>query len=163
MAEAEERVAWPNGSSITSTTERVNKAFVKGLMARVALYAAGYSQRGDGVRRSSDPELSVANMYSLVKEKTLEVINSGTSQLGSFEQNFRLLCQDNVAAGNESIWEIPFAAGRGRVLYTFGIRHRVVNQYTGQAQGGVNGPVPTLFYDYDVEDIRRDITCIPYQ
>lgn len=163
LAEAENLVAWPNRSTITATTERVNKAFVKGLMARIALYASGYSQRADGVRRSADPELSVANMYQLVKEKCLEVINSGTNTLGTFEQNFRLLCQDRVEAGKESIWEIPFAAGRGRVLYTFGIRHRVVNQYTGQPQGGVNGPVPTLFYDYDVEDIRRDITCIPYQ
>ncbi|WP_352422669.1 RagB/SusD family nutrient uptake outer membrane protein [Proteiniphilum sp.] len=162
LAEAENLVAWPNGSNITSSTERVNKAFVKGLMARIALYASGYSQRSDGVRRSTDPELTVANMYKLVKEKTLEVINSGTNTLGTFEQNFRLLCQDNVQAGNESLWEIPFAAGRGRVLYTFGIRHRVVNQYTGQAQGGVNGPIPTLFYDYDIDDIRRDITCIPY-
>ncbi len=162
LAEAENLVGWPNGSNITSSTERINKAFVKGLMARIALYASGYSQRADGLRRSTDPELSVDNMYNLVKEKTLEVINSGTNRLGEFEQNFRLLCQDNVQAGNESLWEIPFSAGRGRVLYTFGIRHRVVNQYTGQAQGGVNGPVPTLFYDYDVNDIRRDITCIPY-
>ena len=31
-----------------------------------------------------------------------------------------------------------------------------------QAQGGANGPLPTLFYDYDKDDIRRDITCVPY-
>lgn len=163
LGEAENLVAWPNGSSITTSTERVNKAFVKGLMARIALYASGYSQRADGVRRSSDPELSVANMYKLAKDKSLEVINSGANTLGSFEQNFRLLCQDNVQAGKESLWEIPFSDGRGRVLYTFGIKHRVVNQYTGQAQGGINGPVPNLFYDFDVDDIRRDITCIPYE
>lgn len=163
LAEAEELVAWPNSSSITMSTERVNKAFVKGLMARIALYAAGYSQRADGVRRSTDPDLAVDKMYALAKEKCLDVINNGNNSLGSFEENFRLLCEDNVQAGKESLWEIPFAAGRGRVLYTFGIRHRVVNQYTGQAQGGINGPLPYLFYDYDVEDIRRDITCIPYQ
>lgn len=163
LAEAENLVAWPNGSAITATTERVNRAFVKGLMARIALYASGYSQRADGIRRSSDPDLSVANMYALAKQKCLDVINSGANTLGTFEQNFRLLCQDNVQAGRESLWEIPFSDGRGRVLYTFGIRHRTTNQYTGQAQGGVNGPLPNLFYDFDVDDIRRDITCIPYQ
>lgn len=163
LAEADELVSWPNGSSITASTERVNKAFVKGLMARIALYASGYSQRSDGVRRSTDPDLSVQKMYQLVKEKTLEVINSGSNTLGSFEDNFRLLCQDNVQAGRESLWEIPFAAGRGRVLYTLGIKHQSVNQFTEQPQGGVNGPLPYLFYDYDVEDLRRDITCIPYE
>jgi SusD family. len=163
LAEAENLVAWPNGSTITSSTERVNKAFVKGLTARIALYASGYSQRVDGIRRSNDPELSVENMYKLAKEKCLDVINSGVNTLGTFEQNFRLLCHDNIQAGKESLWEIPFADGRGRVLYTFGIKHQSANQYTAQPQGGVNGPLPYLFYDYDVEDIRRDITCIPYE
>ncbi|HPD87773.1 MAG TPA: RagB/SusD family nutrient uptake outer membrane protein, partial [Proteiniphilum sp.] len=72
LDEAEELVAWPNETNITASTERVNKAFVKGLMARVALYASGYSQRSDGVRRSTDPELSVDKMYALAKEKTIE-------------------------------------------------------------------------------------------
>jgi len=163
LEEAEELVAWPNETSVTASTERVNKAFVKGLMARIALYASGYSQRADGIRRSTDPELSVEKMYTLAKEKCLEVIQSGHNTLGSFEQNFRLLCKDDVKAGKESIWEIPFSAGRGRVLYTLGVRHRSIDQYTGQPNGGVNGPLPYLFYEYDVEDARRDITCVPYE
>ena len=163
LDEAEELVAWPNETAVTASTERVNKAFVKGLMARVALYAGGYSQRADGVRRSNDPELSVDKMYALAKEKTIEVIQQGTNTLGSFEQNFRLLCEDNVAAGNESLWEIPFSAGRGRVLFTLGVQHRSKDQYTDQNRGGTNGPLPYLFYDYDVEDLRRDVTCVPYE
>ncbi|HOG06327.1 MAG TPA: RagB/SusD family nutrient uptake outer membrane protein [Paludibacter sp.] len=163
LEEAEKLVAWPNATAVTSTTERVSKAFVKGLQARVALYAAGYSQRKDGIRRSNDPDLSVEKMYTLAKNATVDVINSETVTLGSFEDNFRLLCQDDVRAGKESLWEIPFSDGRGRVLYTFGILHRAVDQYTAQAKGGANGPVPNLFYDYDVDDIRRDITCIPYE
>jgi len=163
LDEAEELVAWPNETSVTSSTERVNKAFVKGLMARIALYAGGYSQRADGVRRSNDPELSVDKMYALAKEKTIEVIQQGSNTLGSFEQNFRLLCEDNVTAGNESLWEIPFSAGRGRVLFTLGVQHRSKDQYTDQNKGGTNGPLPYLFYDYDVEDVRRDVTCVPYE
>lgn len=163
LAEAEELVAWPNETDVTSSTERVNKAFVKGLIARIALYAGGYSQRADGVRLSTDPELNRSKMYALAKAKSLEVIQQGSNTLGSFEQNFRLLCEDNVNAGNESLWEIPFAAGRGRVLYTLGVQHRSKDQYTDQNKGGVNGPLPYLFYDYDVEDLRRDITCVPYE
>ena len=142
LDEAEELVAWPNETDVTTSTERVNKAFVKGLMARIALYAGGYSQRADGVRRSTDPELSADKMYALAKEKTLDVIRQGSNTLGPFEQNFRLLCQDDVTAGKESLWEIPFSASRGRVLYTLGVRHRAVDQYTGQNKGGVNGPRP---------------------
>ena len=163
LEEAVNLVAWPNATAVTGSTERVNKAFVKGLQARVALYASGYSQRSDGLRRSTDPELSVQKMYTLAKNASLDVINSGTVALGSFEENFRLLCLDNVKAGKESLWEIPFSDGRGRVLYTFGVKHQGVDQYTAQAQGGVNGPLPNLFYDYDVNDKRRDVTCVPYE
>jgi len=163
LLEAESLVAWPNGSAVTTSTERINKAFVKGLRARICLAAAGYSQRPDGtIRRSTDPDLTVAKLYPVVKQECLDVINSNTSILGSFKNNFMNLCKDNVTAGLESLFEIPFSDGRGRVLYTFGLRHTTVDKYTQQAQGGVNGPLPTLFYDYDKEDIRRDITCVPY-
>ncbi len=163
LKEAEAIVPWPNESSQTTSTERVNKAFVKGLRARIALAAGGYSQRADGVRLSNDPELSRAEMYKIAKEECVDIINKGSNKLGEFEDNFRRLCQDVVSAGAESLWEIPFADGRGRVLYTFGVQHQAADQYTQQAKGGVNGPLPYLFYEYDVEDVRRDITCVPYE
>ena len=164
LAEAESLVPWPNGSTVTSSTERVNKAFVKGLRARICLAASGFSQRPDGtVRRSTDPDLTVEKLYPIVKQECLDIINSNTCQLGTFEQNFRNLCQDKVTAGLESLFEIPFSDGRGRVLYTFGVKHTTTDKYTQQAQGGTNGPLPNLFYDYDKEDVRRDITCVPYE
>ena len=156
-------VPWPNASSVTKSTERVNKAFIKGLRARIALYAAGYSQRADGVRRSTNPELTVEKMYTIAKNECEDIIKNSGCKLGAFKDNFTKLCQDNTAAGGESIWEIPFSDGRGRVLYTFGVKHQAADQYTQQAQGGVNGPLPYLYYDYDIEDIRRDITCVPYE
>lgn len=164
LSEAENYVAWPNETSVTQTTERVNKAFVKGLRARVCLAAAGYSQRPDGtIRRSNDPDLTVAKLYPIVKQECIDVIESKTCKLGTFEQNFRNLCQDNVTAGLESLYEIPFSDGRGRVLYTFGVKHTTTDKYTQQAQGGQNGPLPYVYYDFDKDDIRRDITCIPYE
>jgi starch-binding outer membrane protein, SusD/RagB family len=45
LEEAAELVAWPNETPMTRSTERVNKAFVKGLRARLALAAGGYGQR----------------------------------------------------------------------------------------------------------------------
>lgn len=176
LNEAETLCYWPNQSKITSTAERVNRAFVKGLRARLALYACGYSLRGDGYRRSTDPALSQDSLMPLVLAECSSIISyyrmSGKSDadvLGSFEDNFKRLCQDGKdgtlapAAGLESLWEIPFSAGRGRVLYTWGVKHAAADQYTMQPQGGVNGPMPYLFYDYSKNDKRRDITCVPYQ
>lgn len=163
LKEAEDYCYWPNENVITKSTERVSKSFVKGLRARIALYAGGYGLRGDGYRKSKDPELASDKMYAIAKQECIDIINKHCNTLGSFEENFKKLCQDNVAAGGESLWEIPFSSGRGRVVYTFGIKHQAADQYTSQAQGGVNGPLPYLYYDYDKDDIRRDITCIPYE
>lgn len=163
LLEAEDYCYWPNENTITSTTERVSKSFVKALRARIALYAGGYSLRGDGFRLSKDADLAPSKMYEIAKQECLDVINSGYNKLGTFKENFTKLCQDNVTAGGESIWEIPFSDGRGRVLYTWGVKHKAKDQYTQQAQGGVNGPLPTLFYDYDKDDVRRNITCVPYE
>ena len=163
LEEAEEYCYWANENAITKTTERVNKDFVKGLRARLALYAGGYGLRGDGYRLSKDPDLAPAKMYEIARKECEEVIAHGSSKLGSFKENFTKLCQDNVTAGGESLWEIPFSAGRGRVLYTWGLKHNAKDQYTQQAQGGVNRAVSTLYYDYDPEDVRRDITVVPYE
>lgn len=165
LGEASDLVAWPNEIPATTTVEKVNKAFVKGLRARVALAASGFQQYpNDGVRRSNDPELSVANMYKIALDECRDVINSGTARLEpSFETLWRKLNEENITAGGESLWEIPFSSGRGRVNFSFAVRHRSVDQYTGQPRGGIAGPLPTVFYDYDGSDTRRDVTCVPYQ
>lgn len=163
LKEAEDYCYWPNQNSVTKTTERVSKSFVKALRARIALYAGGYGLRGDGYRLSKDPELAPEKMYQIAKEECEDIINAGYNKLGSFKENFTKLCEDNVTAGGESIWEIPFSDGRGRVLYTWGVKHASKDQYTQQNQGGVNGPAPYLYYDFDADDARRDITCVPYQ
>lgn len=166
LEEASNLVAWSNGNSRTMTSEGINKAFVKAFRARLCLAAAGYSQYPDGIRRSDDPELSVATLYPIALQECQDVINSKTARLETtFETLWRKNCEDlqSDPAGYESLWEIPFAQGRGRHLYTYGVRHASVDQYTGQAQGGVYGPLPFVFYDYDVKDTRRDVTCVPYQ
>lgn len=165
LGEASDLVPWPNENPATTTVERINKAFIKGLRARLALAASGFQQYpGDGTRRSNDPDLSVDKMYQLALDECRSVINSGTTQLEpTFETVWRKLNEETIASGGESLWEMPFSDGRGRVNFSFAIRHRSVDQHTGQARGGIAGPLPTVFYDFDETDSRRDITCIPYE
>ncbi|CAA9196720.1 RagB/SusD family nutrient uptake outer membrane protein [Flavobacterium collinsii] len=166
LGEAGTLVAWPNETAATTSTERINKAFVKGLRARLAMTASGFQQYSDGVRRSTDPALSVGTMYKLALDECRSVIASGSAHLEpTFEGLWRKYNQENIAAGGESLWEIPFGATRGRVLFTFAVRHDAVDQFQqmGTNKGGVNGPLPFVFYDYDQADSRRDVTCVPYK
>lgn len=166
LGEAATLVPWPNGNDATTSVERINKAFVKGFRARLALAASGYSQYPDGIRRSTDAELSVAAMYALALAECREVIESGNVHLeSSFEELWRKYNEDNVTAGGESLWEIPFADGRGRMLFTFAVRHNSNDQHhaNGANRGGQAGPLPHIFYDFDEADTRRDVTCVPYR
>lgn len=166
LEEAATLVPWPNETEWTQSTERINKAFVKGFRARLALVASGYSQYPDGIRRSEDPELSVASMYALALQECKDVIESNTARLNpSFEDFWRKYNSDYVGAGTESLWEIPFADGRGRMLFTFAVRHVSNDQHheNGPNRGGAAGPLPNVFYDYDEADTRRDVTCVPYR
>lgn len=169
LAEAETLVPWPNGNAATASVERINRAFVKGFRARLAMVASGFQQYPDGVRRSNDPELSVALMYPLALQECRDVIESGSAHLeSSFEGFWKKYNQEFLAAGGESLWEIPFGAGRGRMLYTFAVSHTGDNQFqqngtSTSTRFGVAGPLPTVFYDYDVTDTRRDVTCVPYK
>ncbi|TDE02697.1 RagB/SusD family nutrient uptake outer membrane protein [Flavobacterium hiemivividum] len=166
LGEAATLVAWPNETAATTDVEHVNKAFVKAFRARLALMASGFQQYPDGVRRSTDPELSVANMYRLALDECRSVIASGSASLNpSFEGFWKKYNEENIAAGGESLWELPFADGRGRMLFTFAVRHTTNDQFhaNGSNRGGFAGPLPHVFYDYDQADTRRDVTCVPYK
>lgn len=164
LEEAATLVPWPNEASYVTDVEHINKAFVKGFRARLALIAGGYSQYPDGIRLSNDPELERTKMYTIALQEARDVINSGTAHLEpTFEALWRKYNEDDISAGGESLWEIPFSAGRGRWLFTFAVRHNSVDKYTGQARGGQAGPTPFLFYDYDRSDMRQAVTCVPYE
>ncbi len=164
LDEAATLLPWPNETSVTTSVERVNKAFAKGLRARLALAAGGYAQRLDGtVRLSSDPDLAPDKMYAIAKKECLDIINSGTLKLLGFEEVFRTLNQETGKAGLESMWEIPFSEGRGRVIFDLGVKHTTTDKYTGQNKGGTNGPNPVMLYEYDKDDVRRDVSIVPYE
>lgn len=168
LEEASQYLPWP-GSGRATTSERISKSFAKGLRARIALYAAGYSQRNsDGaiIRGVDvDPDLDPSKMYQIAKDECVAIINEEAHQLLPFESIFKdYLMKDKIDAGLESIWEIPFAAGRGQVSYNFGVKHESADKYTTiTGNGGRVGPNPVMLYKYDVEDVRRFVTIAPYK
>lgn len=164
LDEAAGYLPWPNDNATTAKVERVSKGFAKGLRARLALAAGGYAQRLDGtVRLSSDADLSKDKMYAIAKKECVDIINSGKLRLLGFEEVFRKLNEEAGAAGLESIWEIPFSEGRGRVIFDLGVKHLKTDKYTGQNKGGTNGPNPIMLYEYETGDVRRDVTVVPYE
>lgn len=172
LEEAGRYMRWPGKSAATMTTDRPSLAFAKGLYARIALMASGYSLRPDegqvgtgnpgSVRLSSDPELSKDVLYPKALAALEDVIlHSGLSLYGSYEQLWRDFNNMDITAGKEVIYVIPSSDSRGRWNYTFAVRNEgsTVWSPTTSNRGGTAGPVPTLFWKYGAKDSRRDVSC----
>ena len=160
-----EDLVYDVNASYAKSSERVSKAFVRGLMARTALFLAGQSYyANEGVRYNLTDASERNTYYQLAYDKCVAAIDAHPTKLENldFKTNFVNLCKDITTAGQESIFEIPFSAGRGRVLYTWGGKHSTTSRFTALAKGGVCGPNPTLWFEYDKNDYRRNITVVPF-
>ena len=167
----------PGATTATSRTDRINKVFAEGLYARIAMAASGYAIRpedgavGTGdlgtVRLSSDPELQKATLYPKALNYLKAAIASGSASL---EQNVeaywrKMNNMDNLTAGPafETLYVIPFGAGRGRWNFTFAISSEGASITNGVSRGGDAGPLPTMYFKYGENDQRRDVTCVNYK
>ncbi len=158
-----------------ASTDRVGLAFAKGMYARIALMASGYSQRPDdgqvgtgntgSVRRSLDPELSKNVLYPKALKALQDVINNSGLELMDYEELWKSVNNMDLTAGKEIIWVIPFSNSRGRWNYTFAVRNNGQTDWspTTSDRGGQAGPVPYLYYWYDDDDTRRDISCVNFE
>lgn len=146
------------------------------LRARLILMAEGYSQRPTSldnptayeVRRSNDPELtSTALLQEAYDDLKLVIRESGLALDATYEQFWNDLATDVITiegSHKESIFEIPFNDGRGRFFYHFGVYHKSKSPHLAKTNyGGQNIPAPTLYYEYDNADQRRDVNCVPYK
>ena len=172
LQEAEKLCAWPLEMDITNTVERINKAFVKGLLARTCMQAAGSALRADGTIRTSDrAELSKATLYPIALQACKDVMDQESKGIvgltSNFEKFWQDFCGDVIKAGGESLFEVGYAnepTARGRIVYTFGGRHETADVMVNYRQsGGSVGPTANFFFDYDIKDTRRDVTIMPYQ
>ncbi|CDA95984.1 uncharacterized protein BN487_01690 [Prevotella sp. CAG:1320] len=170
---AEDYVGWPNENSYTQSVERVSKTFTKGLRARIALFLAGKSYYpNEGVRYNLQDEAARREMYQIAYDECSQVIAQQANTLATdFKTYWKSVNEEQLAAGGESVYEMPFSDGRGRVSYSWGTRHttdsknpasKQYDQWTQLMAGGRGAPSQTLWYDYDPEDTRREVTCVPY-
>lgn len=147
----------------TRTTERVNKAFVKGLRARMALAYAGYSLRNKTfeTRRGRNWQ----EYYKIARQECLEVMESGKHQLNpSFENVFKAMCTyTQEMTYRESLFELAF--GKFNIGYMgtffFGTLHASADPKYGYG-GSYLTCSPAYYYSFDREDLRRNATCALY-
>ena len=168
---------YPGAAPQTTRTDRINKVFAEGLYARIALLASGYALRPDDgkvgtgdlgtIRTTNDTELSAAVLYPKALAYLEDAIASKSAGLEKDYLNYwyKMNNMDNLTAGPgyETLYVIPFGAGRGRWNFTFAISSEGASISNGVTRGGDAGPVPTMYFKYGANDQRRDVTCVNYK
>ena len=159
------------------TPERITKQGAYALLARLALYAGGYSLRWN--LETNDPATlkmarrddatRVKELYQIADNACFQIINHGSNSLVQVHEDmsgFQYLwynhCQRNFAATNtEILWE---TAQYGDVTNS---------QFTTYAQPGSRGGkygslkamqfmLPTYYLSFNPKDTRRDVSCTSY-
>ncbi len=178
---ADEFGAWPGEYSFT-TVERANRGFSKALRARIAMSAAGKAlvrvnrDFENPYTTGDDPgeinwvfpdENKRTELWKIVKNECEELLSSGyftfPTERGSFEQFWRDIMSDVISVGRESVFEIGFRTGRGRVAHTFGAYHDDADKYVAKKVSPYFMASPIYYYRFQEGDDRRDVTVIPYK
>lgn len=153
LKDIEDYVPW-----MTETTERVNKGFVKGLRARLALAYAGYSLRNKTLetRRGRNWQ----DYYKIANQECLEIMESGKHELNpDFGNIFKTLHAYSKDLNNkEVLFEIAF--GRlvnGNLGSYFGMSYDSNDPKYGRSSNQCIIPI-NYFYSFDRDDKRRNIS-----
>lgn len=180
LKEAQDYLPYP-GEGFATNILRANKAIAKGLRAKVALTAGGYSYRlyepFPGRVLSRDPELAREKMYEIALQECKELMEhegSGYILEPDFEKIFKQNCAPVTSTGQEVLWALPFKRNQnGNWMVSVGVYHRGDNAastipkgsdpYATVPIGGTMGLPATLWYDYDAKDIRRDVSVAPWR
>jgi hypothetical protein len=160
---------WKKEGNIPS--ERVSKQAAYGILARVALHAAGYSLRWDlntydpaSVKLAKRSDASrITDLYTIARNACNEVINKNENSLvADFDDLWRNLATKGY--DDEFIWEIGLYGPEHpdvRIGYTSGISAPTGCIY-GKAAPQI-AAMPTLYFDYEEGDQRRDVSICNYE
>lgn len=158
-----------------ATYERITKQGAYALLARIALYAGGYSLRWDldnptttTLSRRSDAA-RVQELYQIASDACEQVINKSENHLvqaqggmSGFQYLWYNFCQRNFSATSpEILWEI--AEYGQNTNAAFGVyAHPGTRGGTYGSRKALQFMLPTYYLSFDEADTRRDVSCTSY-
>ncbi|KUJ56824.1 hypothetical protein AR686_09750 [Chryseobacterium aquaticum subsp. greenlandense] len=157
------------------TPERLNKQSTNALLARIALYAAGYSLRWDlntgsaGTMSRRPDNARVQQLYQIADAAAASVINGGTNSLvqaqggkSGFEALWFNFDRRNFATVNqEMLWHV--AEYGPNTNSAFGVyAHPGSRGGTYGSRKALQFILPSYYLSFNAADKRRDVACTSY-
>ncbi|OQP64358.1 hypothetical protein A3860_20520 [Niastella vici] len=166
LQEAENYVPWVgSGTGTYATVERVTKGFIKGLIARIALFRGGYSLRNRNGNYVTERGSNWQTYYTLARTKCQEIMTYGKHKLNtSYIDIWKKLCALQLdATYQENLFEVANGLGRsGEMGYSIGVRFYTNAKYGFGNNANVVNTTAWYFYMFDRQDLRRDATVAYY-
>ena len=172
LQEAVKLLPWKS-EGMVQTPERFTKNAAYGILARVALYAAGYSLRWDlntvpynaSTCRIAqrDDQARVKELFQIAADACKEVITKGENSLvANYDQLFRDLAMEQY--NNETMLEFGMHgtnAADVRTGYTNGIPASGTSPVVGKIAAQMMA-MPTFYFEFEEGDQRRDVSLCNY-
>lgn len=176
LQQAVEYMPWYKESGY-ATHERLSKQGALALLARVALYAGGYSLRWNletndpsslNMARRSD-EARVRELYQIASDACQSIISRNENSLvkaqngmSGFQYLWYNYCQRNFSAtDSEMIWEL--AQYGNNTNSDFGVlAHPGTRGGKFGSRKAMQFMLPSYYLSFDKNDTRRDVSCTSY-
>jgi hypothetical protein len=179
LQEAAEYLPWMGSNTEYGSAERITKGFAKGLLARVALFAGGWSLRDGNAFPNSTaehhptiPELNGffvgrpqnwKEYYQIAADACAEMIGSTDNPHKldpSYQNIWESVCRQLPNSANENLFEVAFGMGNnGDIGSLMGYSVAGNTKYGTRGFGGSYvTSTAYYFYSFDKEDKRRDVT-----
>ncbi|MFA6084330.1 RagB/SusD family nutrient uptake outer membrane protein [Mucilaginibacter sp.] len=158
LATAGSLLPW-RGDPGVAADERITKGAAKALRARIALFRGGYSLRA--ASRKMERSADYKKYYKIALDECSEIMASGKHGLNP---SFQSVFKDNFDAhkidpSGESLFQVGLSGGTGvsdgRIGYIDGTR-------VNSNGSGSDFALPTYFYKFDSNDLRKDVTIATY-
>jgi hypothetical protein len=185
MQEAVDYLPWL-GENSDYNCERITKGFAKGLLARIALFAGGWSLR-DGNQfpdanvehypnTENNPGMAEVGGYFIGRSKNwkafYEIAEQQCAEMIADPNNphqldpdygniWKTVCSLNYSPFNENLFEVANGVGYSGDIGT--LMGRAIDGGIGYGSRGFGGTYVSTngyyFYSFDPEDLRRDYAC----
>ncbi|TDH27767.1 RagB/SusD family nutrient uptake outer membrane protein [Segetibacter sp. 3557_3] len=136
-------------------TERINREFVMGMIARLSLMRGGYWLYPDmSMQRKADfrSYYDTANLYCK------KLVQLKPHQLSPFDKVFENINKSVKVNNDDVLYEVAFAPGAGDVGWNIGVSVAAGTHNYGSTTIAML-LTPTYYHSFDTTDLRLNTTC----
>lgn len=135
--------------------ERINREFVIGMIARLALMRGGYWLYPDlTMQRKAD----YLDYYKIANDYCKKLVELKPRELGDYATVFMNENQYKKPVNSDVLYEVAFQPGAGDVAWCNGVRVDGGTHPYGAGSNYLSFPI-TYYHSFDTTDLRLPVTC----